>query len=268
MPNYDSESDMPIAKLDGKRVELLGVQINALSLDQLLFAIQDCIICNRLAVMSYVNIHSLNIAYASPWFREFLNGSYLTFCDGFGVKLASRLTGQRLPQRFTPPDFMEAVCELARRHGWRVFFLGAKPGVAQRAADKLMARLPGLQMRVHHGYFEKALDGPENRRVVEQINQFQPQILVVGFGMPMQEKWILENLPSLHANVVFPVGAMFDYLAGVVPRGPRWLTDHGFEWLSRLVIEPRRLWKRYLIGNPLFFWRILIHHVLGYPLQK
>jgi N-acetylglucosaminyldiphosphoundecaprenol N-acetyl-beta-D-mannosaminyltransferase len=182
--------------------------------------------------------------------------------------LAAKLTGQVLPYRFTPPDFMELVCEIARSRNWRVFFLGAKPGVAQRAADKLMMQLPGLQIQTHHGHFEKAVDCPENWQVLEQINQFQPHILVVGFGMPLQEKWILENISSLHTNIAFPVGALFDYLSGTIPRGPRWLTNRGFEWLSRLVIEPRRLWKRYLIGNPLFFWRIFIHHVLRYPLPR
>ena len=256
------------ADLDTKKIRLLGTDIDVLSLDQLLFAIRDCIENDRLVVMSYVNIHTLNIAYETPWFRDFLNRSYLTFCDGFGVKLAARLTGQDLPQRFTPPDFVESICDAARRQNWRVFFLGAKPGVAQRAADRLAARLPGLQIRTHHGYFDKSVDGTENRRAREQINQFQPQILVVGFGMPVQEKWILENILSLDINIALPAGAMFDYLSGEVRRGPRWLTDHGFEWLSRLAIEPRRLWKRYLIGNPLFVWRMFLHHVLRYPLPE
>jgi N-acetylglucosaminyldiphosphoundecaprenol N-acetyl-beta-D-mannosaminyltransferase len=249
-------------------VKLLHIQIDALTLDQLLFAIRECIAGDRLVAISYVNIHTLNMAYEIPWFRKFLNDSYLTFCDGFGVKLAARLTGQSLPERFTPPDFMESICEIASRHGWRLFFLGARYGVAKRAAERLTVRLPGLQIRTQHGYFDKAMDSPENRKAVEQINQFRPHILVVGFGMPVQEQWIRDNIASLDINIAFAAGALFDYLSGEVPRGPRWLTDHGFEWLSRLIIEPRRLWKRYLIGNPLFVWRIFIHHILRYPLPE
>ena len=256
----------PSTHVSKKRIVLLGTQIDPLSLDELLFAIQDCILRHKIVVMSYVNIHTLNTAYATPWFRDFLNHSDLAFCDGFGVKLAAKLTGQTLQHRFTPPDFIESVCEVARTHDWRVFFLGAKPGVAQRAAERLATTLPRLQIQTHHGYFDKAVDCSENQMVVEQINRFQPHILVIGFGTPMQERWIMENLSSLRINVAFPVGAMFDFLSGEVPRGPRWLTDHGFEWLSRLVIEPRRLWKRYLIGNPLFFWRVFVHHFLGHPL--
>ena len=108
-----------------------------------------------------------------------------------------------------------------------------------------------------HGYFNKAFDNLENDRVVNNINDVRPNILFVGFGMPMQERWIMENRDRLDVNVIMPVGAMFDYLAGTVPRAPKWMTDHGLEWLGRLIIEPRRLWKRYLIGNPFFLWRVL-----------
>ncbi len=86
--------------------------------------------------------------------------------------------------------------------------------------------------------------------------------------MPLQEQWILENFNDLQVNIIMPVGAMFDYVAGDVVRAPQWMTDHGFEWLGRLIIEPRRLWKRYIVGNPLFLWRIFIHEILGKPLSK
>jgi N-acetylglucosaminyldiphosphoundecaprenol N-acetyl-beta-D-mannosaminyltransferase len=213
-------------------------------------------------------MHAVNIAYTLPWFREFLNQSHLTFCDGIGIKLAANITGQPLHYRFTPPDFIDHICEIVVRSGWRIFFLGAKPGVALRAAGRLSAKFPSLQIATHHGYFNMSSDGPENKLVIEQINQFRPQILVLGFGMPLQEKWSVENLASLHANIVFPAGAMFDYLSGELPRAPSWMTDHGFEWLGRLMIEPRRLWRRYIIGNPLFFWRLFIHHLLRFPLPE
>ena len=201
------------------RIFLLGVRIHSLSLDQLLSAIQIYILNENKAIISYVNLHALNIAYSLPWFKDFLNQSELTFCDGVGIKLAARLTGQRLDHRFTPPDFMECICEIAARSGWRIFFLGARPGVAQRAADRLVNKFPDLQVKTHHGFFDKIVDGHENKLVIEQINQFHPHILVVGFGMPLQEKWILENLASLEVKIAFPAGALFDYLSGQLPRG-------------------------------------------------
>ena len=251
-----------------KQVFLLGVKVDALTLGECLAVIQTLIIQKDKTVISYVNIHAINIAYSTPWFRDFLNRSDLTFCDGIGVKLAAKLTGQQLSSRYTPPDFMEHICEMAVQFGWRIFFLGGKPGIAERAANRLANKLIGLQIQSHHGYFDKILDSKENQQVVKQINQFCPDILVLGFGMPLQEKWILENMNSLDVKMAFPAGAMFDYLSGQLPRAPRWITDNGLEWLGRLVVEPQRLWKRYLIGNPLFFWRVFIHDFLGYPLPR
>jgi N-acetylglucosaminyldiphosphoundecaprenol N-acetyl-beta-D-mannosaminyltransferase len=250
------------------QVSLLEVKIDVLSLDQLLSELHSCISREDRVILSYANVHAINIAFSTPWFRNFLNQSYLTFCDGVGIKMAARLTGQRISDRFTPPDFMNQICKDANTHGWKLFFLGARPGVAQRAADKLVTEFPGLQIMTHHGYFNKSQESFENHSVVEKINEFQPHILVIGFGMPMQEKWILENINSLDINIAFPAGALFDYMSGVVPRAPRWMTDHGFEWLGRLVVEPRRLWKRYILGNPLFVWRIILYHHLRHPLPR
>lgn len=250
------------------QISLLDVKIDALSLSQLLATIQNCICDKNKVIISSANIHALNIAHSTPWFRDFLNQSYVTFCDGNGVKLAAWLTKQYLPYRYTPPDFVENIAKLAQQSGWKIFFLGARPRVAHHAAEKLINKFPGLQVDTHHGYFDKTTNSTENKQVVAQINQFLPQILILGFGMPMQEKWILENITDLQINIAFPAGALFDYLSGEIRRAPRWMTNHGFEWLGRLLIEPRRLWKRYIIGNPLFLWRIFIHHILGFSLPN
>jgi N-acetylglucosaminyldiphosphoundecaprenol N-acetyl-beta-D-mannosaminyltransferase len=260
--------DIPGNNTNWEKVSLLDVKIDALSLDQLLSEINSSIHGNQKVVLSYVNIHGINLAYSSPWFRILLNQSFLTFCDGVGIKIAARLTGQRLSHRFTPPDFMEQVCESSALHGWKIYFLGARPGVAQRAADRLIGTFPELKIKTYDGYFDKARDSLENYGVIADVNYFQPQILIVGFGMPLQEKWISENLEDLNINIAFPVGALFDYLSGETWRAPHWVTDNGLEWLARLLVEPHRLWKRYLVGNPLFFWRLFIHHFLGRPLPR
>jgi N-acetylglucosaminyldiphosphoundecaprenol N-acetyl-beta-D-mannosaminyltransferase len=127
--------------------------------------------------------------------------------------------------------------------------------VAERAAALLRARHPGLRTAAHHGYF---LASPaEEAAAVAAVGAFRPGVLLVGLGMPIQERWLAGRRDELDAPVALTVGALFDYIAGAVPRGPRWLTDHGFEWLCRLRYEPRRLWRRYLLGNPAFFLRIL-----------
>jgi N-acetylglucosaminyldiphosphoundecaprenol N-acetyl-beta-D-mannosaminyltransferase len=251
-----------------EKVSLLDIKIDALALDQLLLEINSSIQGEKKVVLSYVNIHGINLAFSYPWFRTILNRSYVTFCDGVGIKFAARLTGQKIPHRFTPPDFMGQICESSAHQGWKVFFLGARPGVAQRAAERLIEKFPNLKIKTHDGYFDKTRDCLENQCVITAVNDFQPQVLVVGFGMPLQEKWIFENLDDLNVNIAFPVGALFDYLSGEVWRAPRWVTDNGLEWLARLLVEPRRLWKRYVIGIPLFFLRVIVHHFLRYPLPR
>lgn len=237
-----------------KSVSLLGVRVDDIQPSDLLVAIKDAIASGRKEVYGYANIHAINLAFEQPWFRDFLNRCEIVFCDGVGVKLAALMTGQKLQHRNTPPDFIRQICELAVENNAKLFFLGARPGVAEKAAAILREEYPGIQIMTHHGHFDF---GAESDSIVNQINDFQTKILVLGMGMPLQERWIIEKLDKLNVNILLPAGAVFDYVSGEIYRFPRWMTDHGFEWFGRLVIEPRRLWKRYIIGNPLFFWRVI-----------
>ena len=110
---------------------------------------------------------------------------------------------------------------------------------------------------IHHGYFDKTRNSDENKKVLEKINAVKPNILILGFGMPLQERWLMENWEQIDANIALTGGAVFDYVSGKLERGPQWMTNNSFEWFARLIIEPRRLWKRYILGNPLFLYRIL-----------
>jgi N-acetylglucosaminyldiphosphoundecaprenol N-acetyl-beta-D-mannosaminyltransferase len=187
-----------------------------------------------------------------------LNSAEIVFCDGAGVVLGARILGNHIPQRITYADWTWQLAEFAEPRGFTLFFLGARPGVADKAAANLKARYPDLRIvGTHHGYFDKTPGSAENEAVIEQINTVRPNILIVGFGMPLQERWLMENWDRIDANVALTGGAVFDYVSGELQRAPRWMTDNGLEWLGRLLIEPRRLWRRYLIGNPLFLWRVL-----------
>lgn len=238
---------------------LLGVKINPLTLADLLTVIGATIARQESRVIANVNAHALNLAHDLPWFRQFLNDCDYVFCDGFGVKWAARVLRMNLPARMTPPDWLPQVAALAVEEQWTIFLLGNRPGVAERAAEKLRRSNPGLAIvGCQHGYFDKTPGHPENEAVLQILAAARPNLLYIGFGMPQQERWIMENRARLPANVILPVGAMLDFVAGAVPRGPRWLTDHGFEWLTRLVSEPRRLWRRYLVGNVVFAARVLL----------
>jgi N-acetylglucosaminyldiphosphoundecaprenol N-acetyl-beta-D-mannosaminyltransferase len=200
----------------------------------------------------YANIHVLNIASHDLELRRILNAADIVYCDGSGVRWGARLLGVALPERMTGADWIHPACQRWEAEGLRVFFLGGVSNVAERAVAKLTRLYPALNLvGAHSGFFD------DSAAVVAAINTAQPDVLLVGMGTPVQERWIDENFDHLGVPVVWGMGALMDFVSDQVQRGPRWMTDHGFEWLARLVTEPRRLWKRYLVGNPLFLWRVL-----------
>lgn len=209
----------------------------------------------------YANVYALNLAYESADFQNILNDADLVYCDGFGALLGARLSGYWPPidGRNTLPDFLEDVARVCCDAGSGLFLLAGVEGVAETAALKLAAVVPGLRVVGHHGYFNKI--GPENDAVVESVNAFRPSLLLVGFGMPIQEEWIRDNRSRLDVDGIFSMGACLDFYTGRTARGPRWLTQYGLEWATRLVTEPRRLFRRYMIGNPLFLLRVLKEQV-------
>ena len=242
-----------------ERIEILGVGVDRISADELRAQILRMVRGGERGLVLHVNAHCFNLIHDHLWMRDLFNGASIVFCDGVGVVLAAKILGRPSGlQRFTHADEMWRLAQLAEANGLSLFFLGAQPGVAQKAADQLKERSPGLKIAgVHHGYFDHALGSPENETVIQQINAANPDVLVVGFGMPLQEWWLKENWNRVNAGVAITLGAIFDYVSGELRRGPRFLTDKGFEWLARLFIEPRRLWRRYLLGNPLVLARVL-----------
>lgn len=254
-----SLSDLPP---EPAAVRVLGVRVHALSVAELHARMDGIIREGRKALVLHANVHGLNLAARHPWMRDFLNQAEIVFCDGAGVRLGARVLGQRLPPRITYADWIWQLAGFLARERHAIFLLGARPGVAARAAAALQGRHPRLRVAgTHHGYFEKEPGSPENEEVIARINAARPEVLLVGFGMPLQERWLRDNWPALNVNVGLSGGAALDYAAGDLARAPRWMTDRGLEWLGRLLIEPRRLGRRYLIGNPAFLLRVLAQRV-------
>lgn len=240
-----------------ERVEVLGVGVDPMTVEKLHEEIGREIRAGGHALVLNANVHCLNLAYTDPGLRSFLNGAEVVFCDGAGVMLAARLLGRRIPGRITYADWAWRLAYYAATEGFTLYFLGARPGVAEKAAEKLKERYPDLKVSgIHHGYFDRSAGSPENEAVIEKINAAAPDILLVGFGMPVQERWLMENWDRIDARVALTGGAVFDYISGELRRGPPVLTENGFEWLARLLVEPRRLWRRYVVGNPVFLWRV------------
>ena len=206
--------------------------------------------------VAYVNAHVLNESFTNPELRRALQASDLVYCDGYGVRLAARLIGLPVPHRMTGADWVWGLAALCEQSGRSLYLLGSDPGSSTEAAAALKRWYPRLDVRgTHHGYFE--LGSPHSDRVLEHIAEHQPDILLVGMGTPQQELWADRYAERVEAGVIWTVGALFDYVAGRTPRAPHWLSDNGFEWIFRLAVEPRRMWRRYLLGNPAFLWRVL-----------
>ena len=204
----------------------------------------------------YVNAHVVNQSRMTPGLGAALRRADLVYCDGYGVRLAARVLDLPVPHRMTGADWiwgLAALCELSDQP---IYLLGSEPPIAREAAQRLKRWYPRLDVvGAHHGFFE--LDSPHNERVIEHINAHGPAIVLVGMGTPKQELWVDRYADRLEGAVVWTVGALFDYVSGHMPRAPRWLADNGLEWIFRLAIEPQRMWRRYLMGNPVFLKRVL-----------
>ncbi|MEL6162790.1 MAG: WecB/TagA/CpsF family glycosyltransferase [Cyanobacteria bacterium J06628_3] len=238
-------------------IQLLGTKFHKVRVQELINFIIKSATIDKKTVVGNVNVRAMNFACEMPWYKDFINRSDLVFCDGFGVLMGAKLCGcgVKSEHRMTCPDYIENLAVSCERNNVSLYLLAGKPGVVDKAVAKLKIIAPNLKVKGHHGYFHKS--GIENEYVVNEINQFKPDILYVGFGMPLQERWIIDNFDSINAKVFLPLGACLDFYTGAVYRGPRWMTNRGLEWLSRMFTEPKRLWQRYVVGNPLFFYRLI-----------
>jgi N-acetylglucosaminyldiphosphoundecaprenol N-acetyl-beta-D-mannosaminyltransferase len=246
------------------KANVLGVMIDEISLEEVLDRIDQVVNTKQRALITHANVMGVNIAYEQDWFRQFLNKADLVYCDGMGVLLGARLLGYHIPERFTLADWIWQLAERAEKQAHSIFFLGNPPGSAEKAAARLKEYFPDLCIvGAHHGFFDKTPGSLENIKVVEQINAARPDLLLVGFGMPTQEKWLKDNWLTLNVNVAITCGALFEYIAGYLKRGPHWMTQNYLEWLVRSIIAPKRYTIRYLRDNPLFLYRLLKQRIPG-----
>lgn len=236
------------------KVTIFGVEIDDLVVDQLIGYGAEVVKKRIPATFAYVNVHVLNTAYQNAGLARFLNEATLVYCDGFGVRLGAALKGKRLKPRITGADWIYPYCRRAAKEGHRIFIIAGKQGVADRAAEILVSRFPGLAIAgTSSGY----LDPGGSAKVVDRIHASRADVVFVGMGTPRQEEWIGRHRSQIQAPLVWAVGALFDFVAGVEERGSAPLVSFGLEWLARLKAQPGRLWRRYLIGNPIFLSRVL-----------
>jgi N-acetylglucosaminyldiphosphoundecaprenol N-acetyl-beta-D-mannosaminyltransferase len=219
---------------------------------------------------SYVvtpNAQHIVLLRADPDLREIYSKAILVVADGSSISLAARMNGRKLPGRIPGVDLFQRLCMEAAGRGLRVLLLGGKPGSAEEAASKLTERFPELLISTYCPPFGFERSDEELDRVAEAVRAAQPHLLFAAFGAPKQEHWMYESGRKLGVPVCVGVGGAFEMVAGRVRRAPDWVQRIGCEWVHRLIMEPRRMWKRYLIGNCQFA-HIVIGQILSGSKQK
>jgi exopolysaccharide biosynthesis WecB/TagA/CpsF family protein len=233
-------------------LRILGVPVALLDTNEAMSCIEQLVIRPKPALVAFANANTLNLAHEDPRFAEVLRRADLVLRDGVGLGLAARMAGFRFPANLNGTDLTPRVLRLAADRGWSVYFLGAEPGVADRAAAVLRETVPELRVcGVHHGFI--AVE--EELEVAARIRASGTDLLVVAMGNPLQELFLARYLPLSGARLGIGVGAFFDFAAERFPRAPCLANRLGVEWVFRLAREPRRLWRRYLVGNPTFLLR-------------
>ncbi|WP_293004710.1 WecB/TagA/CpsF family glycosyltransferase [Nitrosomonas sp.] len=205
-------------------------------------------------IIYFVNAHCINIAAVDIDYLSVLQDGATLFADGSGMRLAARLAGFSLKDNVNGTDLFPVICHDAAAAGVKLALLGARPGVAERCAEKMKIQSPKLDVAwIHDGYFKQDTEDD----IIDAINRSGAEILFVAMGVPMQELWIARHVNKLNVAVVLGVGALFDFYSGAMPRAPQWMRRLGLEWLFRYMMEPRRMFVRYVVGNPVFIIRTL-----------
>ncbi|MFB3895210.1 MAG: WecB/TagA/CpsF family glycosyltransferase [bacterium] len=233
---------------------IFDLNIDKITCQGVLQKLEEYIASRKTHQIAYLNAHCINRTFRDEQYRKIILDSDIVYADGMALVWVSHLTNDPLPERVNAGDFLPDLCRLCEEKQYKLFFLGSEPGVAETAAEQLGKQYSKLKIvGTQHGYFTES----EEQSIISKINNAEPDILIVGFGVPQQEKWLAKHLHQLQVPVAWGVGALLEYYALKTPRAPRWMRQSGLEWLFRLYLEPRRMWKRYLVGNMVFVMHVL-----------
>ncbi|MCC6173987.1 MAG: WecB/TagA/CpsF family glycosyltransferase [Chloroflexi bacterium] len=245
-----------------RRVNLGGVNIDQVDRDAVLDRIRGFLVAGQLNQIVTVNLDFVSIAERDPYFRDTLNEAELAVADGMPLVWLSRVMSSPLVERITGVELVDDCCRLVKEVRGSVFLLGAAPGVAEIAAERLHARHPGLRVAGVYAPPFGPLTDEENERILARISRACPDVLFVALGAPQQDVWIRRNRDRIGmVSVAMGVGGTLDLLAGRVSRAPVWMQRAGLEWLFRLLQEPRRLWRRYIVDDIPMLLRLTKHAI-------
>lgn len=237
-----------------KNIEkILDIKVNVSSFNEILNNIEQTINQDKKITITYLTPHLANYCYTHLDSKNIINQFDIVIPDGVGIVIASKLNKGHITKRMPLQDHLSALWDFLIAKNMLVYLLGAKPEIINKTVKALKENKAALNIAgFHHGYFDF-----KDNSIIEKINKVKPDMLFVGMGQPYQEIWIHEYKDLLKTNVIWACGSCFDIVSNSIRRAPEWILKNNMEWVYRLYKEPKRLWKRYLIGNPLFVFRIL-----------
>ncbi len=242
------------------RTFLLGLPLNTSSMEESIMAVMERLYAEQPSHVCFVNAHCVNLACRDPEYFRVLQAAKFCFPDGVGLRIAGKMLGRQITHNVNGTDMFPLLCAALEESDAGIFLFGGQPGVAEQTRKWIELHYPRARVSgVRHGYFSPE----EEHLVIRQIVHSGARLLFVALGAPVQDVWIHRHLTELGVTVAMGVGGLFDFYSGRIPRAPLWVRSRGGEWLYRLYQEPRRMWKRYVLGNPLFLLRVLRERLWG-----
>lgn len=243
-------------------MQILGLPIDNLTMSSAVDRVMQSARGDTPVHICFLNADCANIAFGHTEYRQALRRARYSLADGVGLKLAGKLLRREIRQNVNGTDMFPRLCEALSGTSLGLYLLGARPGVAEAVGDWISEHYPEVRLAgCQHGYFTTE----EEPDVIRGIAESKAAVLLVAFGAPKQELWIDRHLAETGVRVALGVGGLFDFYSGRIPRAPLWMRELCLEWLYRVYCEPRRLWKRYFLGNGLFVCRVLQEKLFGPP---
>ena len=242
------------SKTSSSVFRLLDIDLQNLAMVEAVALIETNLAQKKQCTIFFANPDCLNkMITDQEYFRILKKGDYI-FPDGIGLVIAGKMLQTPLKENINGTDMLPYICRMAAAKGHSIFLLGGKPGIAEKAGNNISTTFGVTLAGTAHGYFNHRT---ESDTVIKAINNSGATILLAGFGAPLQEKWISRHRHELQPVVLMGVGGLFDFYSGTISRAPDWIREIGFEWAFRMLQEPGRMWRRYVVGNPLFLYRVM-----------
>lgn len=248
-------------------VKILGVKVHATSMDRTLARLEDAVIHGEKGYVCVTGVQGVMEAQLDPNLKRTINHSLLTMPDGRPTVWVGWLRGLFQMRQVTGPDTMLRVCALSAEKGYTHFFYGGNDGVAEQLKDSLTRRFPGLNVVGTYCPPFRPLSAEEEENLIRTVAELKPDFFWVGLSTPKQERFMDQYLSKLDTKVMIGVGAAFDIHSGRIKEAPYWMKLTGVQWMHRIYQDPKRLWKRYLVNNPKFVYRVTLE-LLGITRQQ